>query len=654
MNKIFAALKGKFGLILIAVAFLSSAFVVYLNNRIDENVYYIVKTGDTLHSVVTSYETSIERIIDENYPDVSERHALTPGMKIKIPSGAKTRTITISLAHWQLETGVRDAINVMAKEYHKLHPNVRIVQNAIPYTTYGQWFTAQMLGGTAPDLIECGLGVPYPLLVGYYLRYFTPLTEYVLRPNPYNANNEFSNTILRDTTKDGLKNCYNIDVQEYMTIGFSQFLTRFFYNKTLYQKLTGRTEPPKHYADFIAACAEIKKHKFYDKNLTAERGRLESAIMSVEKKISLAKGNAAASLTRELETAKERFLQFEEKVPRYVPIANSKYHMDMLERNAFDVLTTRARERIDFNHDCTVSAVEQYVGMKSGVIDMDYGPYRAKFEVVAGYSSNSPTGFPGLNLDDAQFQFVQQRAVFIATGTWTAMTLTEQAKDNGFEIGVFDYPYPDDRSPELYRHFFGAAFEDPGTGFAFGCPTPESAPERKRAAIDFLLFLLSRDNNVSLNSIIGWIPAVRGAPGEGILKYFVPHADGVTPGINLNIGGESLIRWQQLYALYQIGQLSYEKLRDEFTPYYLARGYADYLAINKNWRRSIISDEKIIASLRAKAFMTPEPERRNEYWSKYRFASMRLIGREMEVCFDRANLAFVERGGKMDTAYRAR
>jgi hypothetical protein len=37
--------------------------------------------------------------------------------------------------------GVRTAINRMAAEYHALHPEVHIVQDAIPEATYGQWLT---------------------------------------------------------------------------------------------------------------------------------------------------------------------------------------------------------------------------------------------------------------------------------------------------------------------------------------------------------------------------------------------------------------------------------------------------------------------------------------------------------------------------------
>src|SRR4249920_2525037 len=65
--------------------------------------------------------------------------------------------VTIRLAHWQLEAGVRDGLTEAAAEYTKLHPNVRIIQEAIPETTYGQWMSTQLMGGTAPDIVEAGM-----------------------------------------------------------------------------------------------------------------------------------------------------------------------------------------------------------------------------------------------------------------------------------------------------------------------------------------------------------------------------------------------------------------------------------------------------------------------------------------------------------------
>ncbi|MEK6793263.1 MAG: extracellular solute-binding protein [Spirochaetota bacterium] len=655
MKNIFGMFGKYFGVIAICAAFIVAAIAVFLNQRIDEDAFHIVKTGETLESIAKSYHVSVDTICSENYPDVQANDRITVGMKIKLPKSALASTITVRLAHWQLEPGCREGINYMIKEYQKLHPNVKILQNTVPESTYGQWFITQMLGGTAPDLIECALGVPYNLLIGYYMRYFTPLTDQMMSPNPYNKGNEFEGMALRDTAKDGFKNCYVPDVQEYMTIGLSMHMVRIYYNKDLLLKLTGSTNAPTSWQEFLVICDTIKKHKYMNKKTAEDLARLRKAASNAAAHLSELKArSSAASKTARAERinadAQKKLAAYEMTVTPYVPIANSSYHMGMLEGSFFNVITSKARDRIDFNHDCTVSAVEQYIGFKTGLIDMNYSPYRSRFTLVAQMSSNSMQGFTGLKRDDAVLMFVQGRSVFIVTGTWDALTLAEQAKDNGFAVGVMDFPYPDRNSPDLYRDFVGPSFEDPSMGFPFGCPTPESASERKRYAIDFLLFMASKENNYKLNELIGWIPSIRGAATSGVLKFFQPHTDGVMGGWNINLGGESIIKWQQVYAMYQVGQLSYDDMCRDFIPYYLERGYNDYITVNKNWRRSIVNDEKLATMLRVKSFAATNEQKRAEYSAKYRYVLLRL-NREVDVSYERSLLTRVAAKNTVSPAF---
>jgi len=169
--------------------------------------------------------------------------------------------ITIRIGHWQLETGVRDAFNELAKDYQKLHPNIRIEQDAIPESTYGPWMTTQLLGHTAPDLMEIGLGPPPFIQIQFQGRYFVPMTPLVGRPNPYNKGTALEGVPLRQIFKDGMRSAYVPELQEYTKIGLSQFGVRIFYNKTLLKQLTGLDEAPNEYRKFLAVCAQIKARK---------------------------------------------------------------------------------------------------------------------------------------------------------------------------------------------------------------------------------------------------------------------------------------------------------------------------------------------------------------------------------------------------------
>ena len=136
--------------------------------------------------------------------------------------------IVLRIGHWQLEASVRDALDVMAEDFSKLQREkglqaVKIIQDAIPEMTYAQWATTQLMGNTAPDIMEVGAMLPYHLWVQYFNRYFTPITRYVDTPNPYNAGTDFEDTPLRMTYKDGMRNAYVEELQEYMSIPLSQF-----------------------------------------------------------------------------------------------------------------------------------------------------------------------------------------------------------------------------------------------------------------------------------------------------------------------------------------------------------------------------------------------------------------------------------------------
>jgi ABC-type glycerol-3-phosphate transport system substrate-binding protein len=94
------------------------------------------------------------------------------------------RDVTIRIAHWQIELGPPDGIAAVIKRYEELNPRVRVKQVMVPATVYRQWMRANFSGGTAPDIVEYGAWLDG--LADLPVRYFDPLTEDLLEPNPYN------------------------------------------------------------------------------------------------------------------------------------------------------------------------------------------------------------------------------------------------------------------------------------------------------------------------------------------------------------------------------------------------------------------------------------------------------------------------------------
>lgn len=478
---------------------------------------------------------------------------------------APSDAIVIRFGHWQLEASVRDAIDEMAKEYRaKVNPRVYVVQDAIPEGLYGQWVSTQLMGNTAPDIMQVGNFLPYPVWLAYYSRYFTPITRYVNAPNPHNAGTELARVPLRQTYKDGMKTAYVVELQEYISVPLSQFGVRIFYNRDLLERLTGRDEAPRNYREFLAVCEAIAKQQ--------------------------------DAMGRE-----------------YVPIAGSQYHFGMWSGFMFDPLTYSAIRKADFNRDAELGSDEFFVAVRTGRLDFDFPAYRARFQIQKEVTDYFQTGYTGLSRDEAVFLFAQQRAVFMTTGTWDARSLEEQAEGR-FRVGVMDFPLPTKDDPVYGPLIEGPNYESIDSGFRFAIS--RTSPHFEEA-LDFLLFLASQRENEKLNRIIGWIPAIEDTEMDPLLRAFEPHLEGVYAALPVVLGGETAIRWGQLFSLFQVGKTDYDSLIREYRPFYLAKGLQDYLEQQREWRRGMHRNEQFLAGIRAKA-LASEGDEAQSNWVKYR------------------------------------
>jgi raffinose/stachyose/melibiose transport system substrate-binding protein len=470
----------------------------------------------------------------------------------------------IRIGHWQLEASVRDAINEMAGKYRETHPNVYVVQDAIPESVYGQWVSTQLMGGTAPDLVQVGAMLPPNIWLSYYNRYFVPLTRYVNRPNAYNRGGELEKTALRQTYKDGMRTSYVDEMQEYMSVPLSQFGVRIFYNRALLKKLTGLEKAPGEYRAFLDICAKI------------------------------------AAQTNELGKP-------------YIAIAGSGYHFGMWDGMMFDPLTYGAVRKADFNRDAFVGNDELYVAFKTGLLNFQFLPFRAKFQMLREVTDYFQAGYTGLSRDEAVFLFAQQKAVFMTTGTWDARSLQKQAEGR-FEVGVMDFPLPRSDDPFYGPVVEGPIYERPGGGFSFGITRTS---RNQDLALDFLLFIASQKQNEELNRIIGWIPCIIGTKMDPLLEAFAPHLEGVYGAFPIWLGGETGIRWMQLYSLYQVNQISYDDFTGQFEPFYKEQGIKDFMEQQRDWRRGMHQNERFLAGIRAKA-LASQGEESESAWVKYR------------------------------------
>jgi len=495
----------------------------------------------------------------------------------QVPPGT---TVTLRIGHWQLEAGVRDGFNALAAEYQKLHPEVYIVQDAVPESTYGQWLTTQVMGGTASDIIECGMLPSAALLLSYHSRYFLPLNNYVNLPNPYNAGTALAGVPWRNTFKDGMRAGYVAELQSYMCVPLAQFAYRILYNRDLLRKLTGRTTPPQNYREFLAVCEQIRQHR-------DERGR------------------------------------------PYVPITASNYHIGMWDSTMCEPLTFAALRKLDFNRDGFVGIDEFFAGIATHRVGFDFPPFAARYQMLSELIPFMPAGFTGLGRDEAVFLFAQQRSVFITSGTWDAQSLREQARGT-FDAGVMDFPLPAKDDPEFGQILEGPVYDRTFIGMPFVITRTCKHPE---VAVDFLQFLSSQRGNAEFNQHIGWIPSVRGAAMPATLAGFEPHLEGVYGAMPMTLSGDTTVKWQQLLALFMINQIDYPTMTAQYLAYYRDHAPKEFEEIQRNNHRVMIREEQLMAGLRARA-MLESPPTRTSAWIRYRqLETDRLLVRDLGPSF---------------------
>ncbi|HEY5813162.1 MAG TPA: ABC transporter substrate-binding protein, partial [Terrimicrobiaceae bacterium] len=253
------------------------------------------------------------------------------------------------------------------------------------------------------------------------------------------------------------------------------------------------------------------------------------------------------------------------------------------------------------------------LGFASGKISFANPAYKASFKMVREITKEFQAGWSGLTRDEALFNFAQEKAVFLATGTYEAEGIREQAAGK-FELGLMDFPMPSESDPDYAEVVQGPRYENPEGSMPMAVTRTSKHPD---IAVDFLLFLVSRQENEKFNQRLKWIPIVVGAQIDPYIKPFEPTLEGVFPAFDPTIGGESFIKWSQLFSLYQINQISYEDMAAQFAKFYTTQGIEDFREFLRNRRRVQIQDEQLAVGLRSGALLEEGKEAESD-WIRYR------------------------------------
>jgi raffinose/stachyose/melibiose transport system substrate-binding protein len=403
--------------------------------------------------------------------------------------------VTLRFAHWQLESGVGEAFAAMIAAYEGINPKVKVIQMRIPERVYAQWAMTQLIGGTAPDIME--LGPTLETVV--QARHFEPLSRFVNDPNPYNEGVPLEGVPWRSTFIDGLASGYTEKLADYYGIPCFFATIRVFVNGELLREITGSDALPESFDTFLAVCGRVREH-------AAETGR------------------------------------------RIVPIAGSRDNAPYLLDQAFETVLQKRVHASGFIPNLHPSPDSFFLGYLRGEWSLDDPEPRAGLGLMRSLGRELSPGFLQLRRDDALFAFVQGRALMVAAGSWEASGLNAQAP---FPIRVMRLPLPERDHPEFGKFTWGPPAEASGRA-STGPFAIYNGTKHFDVALDFLRFLSSQSVHRAFVQRSGWLPVVTGVEAPASMAGFEPKLDGALQGLSLRWGTEirrvTETHWHTLFA----------------------------------------------------------------------------------------------------------
>lgn len=400
-------------------------------------------------------------------------------------AGGSGGPVTLRIAHFQLEAGVREALDEIARRYRERHPNVRIVQMQIPEKIFRNWRLTQLVGRTPPDLMQLGAGISEAQLA----RYFLPLSDLANQPNPHNAGTPLEKARLRETLFDGMQAGLGGDAGggglqvEYYGVPITAGTFRMFYNTELLREITGKTEVPATYEEFVRLCGQARE-------FSRRTGR------------------------------------------KILPLGGSGQNANLLMDFLFSGQTQRLlQEKINKTGQMSSlpSPARVARAYREGLWSLRSPEVLSGLELVRRTAGAAKPGFDQLQRDDAVFHFSQGSELAIPAGSWDAVSLQTFCP---FSLSVGPLPLPDTADPEFGKFALGRISEaERGGILTFGIPRDARHPEIAR---DFLLFLASAGMNKVWTDVSQWPPAVVGVEPSPEVRQFMPREGGFPPGFPLN------------------------------------------------------------------------------------------------------------------------
>ncbi len=376
--------------------------------------------------------------------------------------------VTLRISQWQLEGGVRDAMNAIIRRYEELNPRIHVIQIAAPDRVYLPWIQTQLVGGSGPDIAEYSW--PWPDTA----RNFSPISAEVMQPNPYNRGTPLEGVPWRDTFIDGMSSPDNYvqTLGQYYGVSMTTGMQRIVYNRALLKSITGRDAPPRTYREFLAICRRIQDY--------AKANHLNLA-----------------------------------------PLACSRTTHITLTAEIVNDMATQLAGRMDFRHRLKLEPDDLGRAYLKGEWNYQEPELLAGFQALKEFSEVCTPGFLQRERDTALTDFVSGRAVMVVAPSWEATSLQQLCP---FELGAFRYPTARENDP-VYGRFAKGPFSEgqvlTGMPFYLNRSTPHRAE-----ALDFLRFMSSQEGSTIFTNVSNWLPIVVGVKPSEFSAQFQLQAEG--------------------------------------------------------------------------------------------------------------------------------
>ena len=372
---------------------------------------------------------------------------------------------TITFAHWSLEDGFREgfdeAIKLFEEYKAKQGQKVKVLQTTVPFPGYAQWFMTQLIGRDPADVIKIGASSDIQN------QYFTPLSQYIGNPNPFNKGTPLEGVPWKDTYVDDMRGSLDWNYAEYYGVGICVHTFRMYVNMELLHKATGSRKLPETLTEWLSICEKMREYgKKIGKPVIPvgvrgfDRGTINSLL---------------------------------------------SYYQSQLNADLNDTLP-------EFCGD--ISAVDIFKGLEDGKISRER--QLAAVSVIAEIGKYFCDGFPSTDLEQTKFLFFTGNVGFFPEGTWNAFSMINNSP---FEVEIIDVPVigPDHK----YSKFFsGRPYEQGAVGAMFGIP---KASKNFGLALEFLQFITSwKINQMTMVDHCKWIAAVKKVKYTGIMAKMQP------------------------------------------------------------------------------------------------------------------------------------